>query len=129
VVTSLSADEIPARELYESLYCARGEMENRIKEQQLYLFADRTSAATMRANQLRLWFSSVAYLLIHELRQIALRNTELQAAQCHTIRSKVLKIGARVIVTTRRVVVHLASGYPYRRLFEQSLRRIQLAFP
>ena len=129
VVTSLSPEQIPAEQLYEALYCARGDMENRIKEQQLYLFADRTSAATMRANQLRLWFSSVAYLLMHELRQIALVNTELQTAQCHTIRTKILKIGARVTVSTRRVVVHLSSGYPYQSLFEQSLRRIQMAFP
>ncbi len=129
MVTSLSAEEFPAKALYESLYYAGGEMENRIKEQQLYLFADRTSSSTMRANQLRLWFSTVAYLLIHELRQTALVNTELATAQCHTIRSKILKIGARVTVSTRRVVVHLASGYPYQKLFSQSLRRIQLAFP
>ena len=124
VVTSLSPKRWAAQRLYEELYCARGDMENRIKEQQLYLFADRTSAETMRANQIRLWFSSVAYLLMHELR-LALRGTELERAQCHTIRAKILKIGARVVVSTRRIVVHLASGYPYQRLFRQSLHRLQ----
>ena len=110
--------------LYEELYCARGEMENRIKEQQLYLFADRTSSATMRANQLRLWFSSVAYVLMHELRQRALDGGEFARAQCHSIRTKLLKIGARVVVSTRRIVVHLASGYPYQDLYTAALSRI-----
>jgi hypothetical protein len=128
VVTSLSPKRWAAQRLYEQLYCARGDMENRIKEQQLYLFADRTSAETMRANQIRLWFSSVAYLLMHELR-LALRGTELERAQCHTIRTKILKIGARVVVSTRRIVVHLASGYPYQWLFRQSLHRLQTASP
>ncbi len=91
VVTSLSKRRWPAARLYEEFYCARGEMENRIKEQQLYLFADRTSSATMRANQLRLWFSSVAYVLMNELRHVALAGTELARAQCHTIRLKLLK--------------------------------------
>jgi hypothetical protein len=94
VVTSLAADEIAAQPLYEKEYCARGEMENRIKEQQLYLFADRTSAATMRANELRLWFSSVAYTLLATLRRLGLQGTELARAQCGTIRLKLLKIGA-----------------------------------
>jgi len=129
VVTSLSSKCWPAKRLYEELYCARGEMENRIKEQQLYLFADRTSSATMRANQLRLWFSSVAYVLMHELRQLALAGGELACAQCHTIRTKVLKIGARVVVSTRRIVVHLASGYPYQDLYQRALYRIQAAVP
>ena len=87
VVTSLESDKINAKCLYENEYCARGEMENRIKEQQLYLFADRTSAETMRANQLRLWFSSVAYVLLDELRRVGLRSTEFAKAQCHTIRN------------------------------------------
>ena len=104
-------------------------MENRIKEQQLYLFADRTSSATMRANQLRLSFSSVAYVLMHELRQLALTDGELARAQCHTIRTKVLKIGARVVTSTRRIVVHLASGYPYQDLYQRALYRIQTAVP
>jgi hypothetical protein len=127
VVTSLSAKSWPAARLYEQLYCARGEMENRIKEQQLYLFADRTSSATMRANQLRLWFSSVAYVLMNELRQVALAGTELARAQCHTIRLKLLKIGARVTVSVRRLVIHMAGGYPYQRLFGKALARIRAA--
>jgi hypothetical protein len=129
VVTTLSPRRWAAKRLYEQLYCARGEMENRIKEQQLYLFADRTSSATMRANQLRLWFSSVAYVLMHELRQVALAGTELARSQCHSIRIKLLKIGARIVISTRRVVVHLASGYPYRDLFATALSRIQAAVP
>jgi hypothetical protein len=117
VVTSLSADAWDARALYEDLYCARGDMENRIKEQQLYLFADRTSTATMRGNQLRLYLSSVAYLLLHALRRLGLKGTTLARAQCHTIRLKLLKIGAQVRVTVRKVWVSLASGSPYARLF------------
>ncbi len=114
VVTTLTEDP---RRLYEDRYCARGEMENRIKEQQLHLFADRTSAATMRANQLRLWFSSVAYLLMHALRRLALSGTDLARAQCHTIRLKLLKIGAQVRVTVRKVWVSLAQGCPCQDLF------------
>ena len=125
VVTSLPKNRWPAQKLYEKLYCARGEMENRIKEQQLYLFADRTSSATMRANQLRLWFSSVAYVLMNELRQVALTGTKLARAQCHTIRLKLLKIGARVTISVRRVVIHMAGGYPYQALFHKALTRIQ----
>lgn len=117
VVTSLSAEEWDARALYEDLYCARGDMENRIKEQQLYLFADRTSTATMRANQIRLYLSSVAYLLLHALRRLGLKSTTLARAQCHTIRLKLLKIGAQVRVTARKVWVSLASGSPYAALF------------
>ena len=94
VVTNLSSREYEAQELYEKLYCARGEMENRIKEQQLYLFADRTSSATMRANQLRLWFSSLAYVILNELRRVGLRGTEWREATCQSIRLKLLKIGA-----------------------------------
>ena len=95
-MTSLSPERLDARALYEDFYCARGDMENRIKEQQLDLFADRTSAATMRANQLRLYFSSAAYMLLHALRRLGLRNTDLARAQCGTIRLKLLKIGAQV---------------------------------
>jgi hypothetical protein len=119
VVTSLSSAEIEARHLYEEIYCARGEMENRIKEQQLYLFADRTSAATMRANQLRLWFSSLAYVLLSALRRLGLQNTELAGAQCSTIRLKLLKIGAAIQITVRKVWVSLAESYPYQRIFQQ----------
>lgn len=129
VVTSLSPNRWAAKRLYEQLYCARGKMENRIKEQQLYLFADRTSSVTMRANQLRLWFSSVAYLLMHELRVRALGEGALARAQCHTIRLKLLKIGARVVVSTRRIVVHLSSGYPYQTLFRQAIHHIEPAVP
>ena len=125
VVTSLPKNRWPARKLYEKLFCARGEMENRIKEQQLFLFADRTSSATMRANQLRLWFSSVAYVLMNELRQVALAGTELARAQCHTIRLKLLKIGARVTISVRRIVIHIATGYPHQTLFQKALTRIQ----
>jgi hypothetical protein len=119
VVTSLSPQQWKARALYEDLYCARGDMENRIKEQQLYLFADRTSAATMRANQIRLWFSSIAYVLLQTLRRLGLKGTALAQAQCHTIRLKLLKIGAQIRVTVRKVWVSLASGSPYADLFAQ----------
>jgi DDE family transposase len=125
VVTSLSDPAWDAQKLYEQLYCARGEMENRIKEQQLNLFADRTSAATMRANQLRLWFSSVAYLLMQELRQWALAGTEAAKAQCGTIRTKLLKIGAQVKISVRRIWVALASGFPFEVLFFQAYQNLQ----
>jgi hypothetical protein len=118
VVTSLSGEAFPAQTLYEEHYCARGEMENRIKEQQLDLFADRTSAETLRANQVRLWFSSVAYLLLQELRQWALKATDLAKAHCGTIRTKLLKIGAQVRISVRRVWVSLASGFPYESIFQ-----------
>ena len=124
VVTSLSAEKLDARPLYEDLYCARGEMENRIKEQQLCLFADRTSCATMRANQLRLWLSSAAYTLLTALRQFGLQGTEMAHARCDTIRLKLLKIGARVVHSVRRIVVHLAGGYPLKELFIRVLSRI-----
>lgn len=117
VVSNLSAEEFDARTLYEDEYCGRGEMENRIKEQQLYLFADRTSAHTMRANQLRLWFSSVAYTLLQVIRQFGLKGTELARARCDTIRLKLLKIGASVRVTVRRVWLSMAQSCPYQRLF------------
>jgi Transposase DDE domain group 1 len=113
VVTSLPAVAIDARTLYEDLYCARGEVENRIKEQQLDLFADRTSAATMRANQLRLWFASFAYVLLDALRRIGLRHTQFASATCGTIRLKLLKIGAQVRTSVRRIKVAMASACPY----------------
>jgi hypothetical protein len=119
VVTSLSAEERAAQALYEVDYCGRGEAENRIKEQQLHLFADRTSARTMRANQIRLFFSSIAYVLLDALRRLGLTGTELAEAQCQTIRLKLLKIGALVRVTVRKVWVHLASGCPYAEVFRQ----------
>jgi hypothetical protein len=111
VVTSLPARAIDARTLYEDVYCARGEIENRIKEQQLDLFADRTS--TMRANQLRLWFASFAYVLLEALRRIGLRHTQFARATCGTIRLKLLKIGAQVRLSVRRIKVAMASACPY----------------
>lgn len=125
VVTSLSAEEMEARSLYEDFYCARGDMENRIKEQQLDLFADRTSTATMRANQLRLWFASVAYVLMQALRMFGLKATEFANAQCHTIRNKILKIGAQVKISVRRIFVSFASGYPYQEIFWQVLQQLK----
>jgi hypothetical protein len=119
VVTSLPAERLPAQALYEDRYCARGEMENRIKEQQLCLFADRTSCQTMRANQLRLWLSSAAYVLLQALRQHGLKDTPLAQARCDTIRLKLLKIGAVVRVTVRRVWFSLAQSCPYQALFAQ----------
>ena len=124
VVTSLDAGEIEARTLYERVYCARGDMENRIKECQLDLFADRTSAATMRANQLRLWFASMAYALISALRRRALAHTELARATCGTIRTKLLKIGALVTVSVRRVRVAMASACPHAEAFRLAHRRL-----
>ncbi len=113
VVTSLPAGEIDVRTLYEDVYCARGQVENRIKEQQLDLFADRTSAATMRANQLRLGFASFAYVLLDALRRIGLRHTQFAVATCGTIRLKLLKIGAQVRTSVRRIKVAMASACPY----------------
>jgi hypothetical protein len=111
------------------MYCARGDMENRIKEQQLYLFADRTSSATMKANQLRLYFSSLAYVLMNELRTQGLQGTELAQAQCHTIRLKLFKIGARVRISVRRIYVSMATGYPYQNTFIQIMKNFKLAYP
>ncbi len=119
MVTSLSTDAFDARTLYEQEYCARGDMENRIKEQPLCLFADRTSAAAMRANELRLCFSSISYVLMCALRRLGLENTKLAKARCDTIRLRRLQIGAAIRVTVRKVWVALAEGYPYRDLFAQ----------
>ena len=113
IVTSLKPREVAARHLYEKVYCARGEMENRIKECQLDLFADRTSAATMRANQLRLWFASMAYVLLCALRRIGLAHTQFADATCGTIRLKLLKIGALVRISVRRIKVAMASACPW----------------
>src|SRR5260370_7928912 len=113
VVTSLQADQHQARALYEKLYCARGEMENRIKECQLDLFADRTSTGTMRANQLRLCLSSMAYVLISALRRIALATTRFAHTTCGTIRLKLLKICAQVRISVRRFRFSLSSPFPY----------------
>jgi hypothetical protein len=124
VVTSLPLDEISGQWLYEDLYCARGEMENRIKEQQLDLFASRTSGHLMRVNQLRLWLSSVAYSLIEALRRIALQGTKLAQAYCGTIRLRLLKIGARIRVTVRKVWVSLASSHPAERIFAHAYAQL-----
>jgi len=115
VVTSLGQKRADARTLYEDLYCARGEMENRIKECQLDLFADRTSTATMRANQLRLWFASMAYVLLEGLRRIGLKATRLADATCGSIRLKLLKVAALVRVSVRRVRIAMASSHPRQR--------------
>jgi hypothetical protein len=117
VVTSLTAEANPAQALYEHDYCGRGDMENRIKEQQLFLFACRTSCATMRANQVRLLLSAVAYLVLRALRQFGLAETELAHAQCDTLRLKVLKLGAVVRVSVRRVYVSLSESYPFREVW------------
>jgi hypothetical protein len=127
VVTSLSAERWPAKQLYEDLYCARGDMENRIKECQLDLYADRTSAHTMRANQLRLWFASFAYVLICALRRIGLAHTRLADATCGTIRLKLFKIGAQVRVSVRRIKIAMASACPYAREFSLAQERIAAA--
>ena len=125
VVTSLSPRKATARRLYEQLYCGRGEMENRIKEQQLDLFADRTSAHTMWANQLRLYFASFAYVLMHALRRLGARGTPFARAQCSTLRLKLLKLGARVKITARRVWLSFSQAYPYAKTFGQVLSNLQ----
>jgi hypothetical protein len=117
VVTSLKPAEAPARHLYEAVYCARGEMENRIKECQLDLFADRTSAATMRANQLRLWFAAMAYVLLCALRRIGLAHTQFAQATCGTIRLRLLKTGALVRLSVRRISAATASAHPWQHEF------------
>jgi hypothetical protein len=126
VVTSLSQQQMAAQELYEKEYCARGECpENRIKEQQLDLFADRTSTGKMWSNQLRLYFSSITYVLLQTLRRTALAGTELEKAQCGTIRLKLLKIGAQVRVTVRKIWISLSENYPYTALFARVLATLE----
>jgi hypothetical protein len=115
VVTSLRPHEADARRLYEDVYCARGEMENRLKECQGDLFADRTSTATMRANQLRLWLASMAYVLLCALRRIGLSKTRFADATCGTLRLKLLKIGARVTLSARRIKLAMTSAHPWKR--------------
>jgi hypothetical protein len=116
LVTSLDAETWPAQQLYERLYCARGEMENRIKEQ-LSLFSDRLSTETMRANQLRLYFSALAYVLVDALRRLGLAGTEWASAQTETIRLRLLKIAAQVRITARRIWLCYSSAYPWKHLF------------
>ena len=124
VVTSLKRTEAGARYLYEDIYCARGDMENRIKECQLDLYADRTSAATMRANQLRLWFAAMAYVLVCALRRIGLAKTIFADATCGTIRLKLLKIGALVRISVRRIKIAMASACPTASEWAHAARRL-----
>ncbi len=124
VVTSLKRGEIDARILYERIYCARGEMENRIKECQLDLFAGRASAATMRANQLRLWFASMAYVLLCALRRIGLAHTQFAEATCGTLRLALLRIGAQVRRSVRRIKVAMASAHPFQDEFALAHARL-----
>ncbi len=125
VVSSISVDEQSARQLYEDFYCARGDMENRIKEQQLSLFADRTSTSQMRSNQLRLYFSSIAYVLVQTLRRLGLKDTVLEKAQCDTIRLKLFKVGARIRISVRKVWISFSESYPYADLFQQIFTKLQ----
>jgi hypothetical protein len=124
IVTNLSEQD--GKHLYEKVYCARGDMENRIKEQQLYLFADRTSTHTFRANQIRLWFASVAYVLMSYLRYFGLTGTELEKAQCQTIRLKLFKIGAQFKVSVRRIFISMAECCPFKRIFYQVYNNLRL---
>jgi len=125
IVTSLAAERVDGRVLYETIYCARGEMENRIKECQLDLYADRTSAATMRANQLRLWLASLAYVLMEAVRRLALAGTELADATAGSIRLKLLKIGAVVTVSVRRIRLAFATACPMQEVFMLALERLR----
>ena len=125
LVTNLPEDYADPRALYEETYCARGEMENRIKEQQLDLFADRTRTGTLRANPMRLWFASLAYVLVSALRRTGLAGTRLARATCGTIRVQPLKLGARVKVSVRRVLAHLATACPYQDVFQAAWTNLQ----
>lgn len=127
VVTSLTSDEWPATMLYEKLYCARGDMENRIKEAQLELFADRTSSHTFQANQLRLWLSSFAYVLLEALRRIGLRHTAFAVATAGTIRLKLIKVGALVSRSVRRIKVAMSAAHPYRAEFAAAFHALGAA--
>lgn len=124
VVTSIGVESWATRQLYEDLYCARGDRENRIKEQ-FVLFADRVSAATMRANQLRLYLSVLAYSLLCGLRRWGLRRTELAHAQVGTIRLRLLKIGAHIRVSVRKIWVQMSSSFPMQNLFGQALQQLR----
>ena len=126
IITNLKADKHPGQDLYENFYCARGNMENRIKEQQLDLFADRTSTSLMRSNQIRLWFSTLAYLLINQLRRVALKGTELAKATCGTIRLRLLKIGTLVRVSVRRIYLSMSSAFPLQDIFVKAAHRLRL---
>lgn len=125
VVTNIPKAEVDGQRLYEKLYCARGDMENRIKEQQLDLFADRTSTTKMYSNQLRLYFSSFAYVLMNALRRMGLSGTEMAKAQCGTIRLKLLKLGAQTRITVRKIWISLSESYPYALLFRRVFDNIR----
>jgi hypothetical protein len=128
VVTSLPIEQVGGHKLYEEIYCARGEMENRIKEQ-MEMFSDRTSTATMRANQLRLWLSTLAYTLLSEVRRIGLSGSKMARAHCATIRTRLLKIGALVKVSVRRVTICFSSSFPLQTRVAAALTNIQAAYP
>ena len=121
VVTSLPSSRFDKKALYEELYCARGDMENRIKEQQLDLFADRTSTATMAGNQMRLYWASFAYVLMAAMRRFGLAGTPLARAQCGTIRLKLLKVAAQLRITHRRIWLALPSAFPWQSDFAAAL--------
>ena len=125
VVSNLPRSRAGKQPLYEQIYCARGDMENRIKEQQLDLFADRTSTATMAANQLRLCFSSFAYVLLAAMRRLALADTDSDRLQCGTMRLRFLKIAARIRITHRRIWIHLSNAFPWQNDFAQALANLQ----
>ncbi len=129
VVTSLSIEAMAPRRLYEDFYCARGDMENRIKEQQLDLFADRTSTHSLHSNQIRLYLSSIAYCLLVALRRLALAGTEMAHAQCGTIRLRLLKIGAQVRLTARKIWISMAAGHPAAAIFAIAHRKLMGAIP
>ncbi|WP_319548606.1 transposase [Desulfogranum marinum] len=124
IVTSFNKYQYEAQDLYEKMYCVRGDMENRIKEQQLMLFAARTSTSKMRSNQIRLYFSSIDYTVLQAFRRLCLAETEMTRAQCDTIRLKMLKIGTRIRITVRKVWIMQATGYPYKDLWGQILARL-----
>ena len=125
VVTSLPSCQVIPSSLYADYYCPRGDMENRIKEHQLDLFSDRTSAHAFDSNQLRLWFSSVAYVLMQALRQHCLNRTELATAQLGTIRTKLLKLGAQIRISIRRVLIAISSACPCQTVFATAYRKLQ----
>ena len=127
IVTSFDTERWPARELYEDLYCARGEMENRIKEQQLDLFADRVSCHWERGNQTRMYFSAIAYAMLEALRRLGLAGTDMARAQCGTIRLRLLKIGALIRCTARRIWIHLSEHHAWRETFLVAFERLRAA--
>ncbi len=126
VVTSIPSNKVPPAQLYTRKYCKRGEMENRFKEQQLELFSDRTSTHSFAGNQLRLWFSSIAYVLMNAFRHQCLAKTELQNAQVGTIRTKLLKLGALITISARRILIAISSSCPYKQIFAAAYRCLKM---